>query len=377
MTKKEKMQRTLWVVDDQPTNITLIAETFKDDESIVLKTSNGGREFLAAAEEEGFPDLLILDLMMPDMDGLAILEALRPIRERRYFPVILISAISDKQSIIQALSLGADDYITKPFFIDELRVRVSNMFKIKERDECLNVSLDVMETNLMEKLRMLEGTQLETILKLGKAAEFRDDETGRHIERISEYVYVVADCLKVSREQTTILKHAAPMHDVGKIGIPDGILLKPGQLSSDEFAIIKLHTVIGAKILSGTTLPMLEVAKEIALSHHEKWDGSGYPLGLKENNIPLSGRIVAVVDVFDAITSDRVYKAAWPIEEALEFIRTQRGRHFDPQVVDAFLSCTADILAIKLAHRDVTVKPLIQQIIDGDVRIDEFVERWR
>lgn len=377
MTKKEKMQRTLWVVDDQPTNITLIAETFKDDESIVLKTSNGGREFLAAAEEEGFPDLLILDLMMPDMDGLAILEALRPIRERRYFPVILISAISDKQSIIQALSLGADDYITKPFFIDELRVRVSNMFKIKERDECLNVSLDVMETNLMEKLRMLEGTQLETILKLGKAAEFRDDETGRHIERISEYVYVVADCLKVSREQTTILKHAAPMHDVGKIGIPDGILLKPGQLSSDEFAIIKLHTVIGAKILSGTTLPMLEVAKEIALSHHEKWDGSGYPLGLRENNIPLSGRIVAVVDVFDAITSDRVYKAAWPIEEALEFIRTQRGRHFDPQVVDAFLSCTADILAIKLAHRDVTVKPLIQQIIDGDVRIDEFVERWR
>jgi putative two-component system response regulator len=371
------MKRTLWVVDDLPTNITLIAETFKSDDRIVLKTSLSGREFLASAEQEGFPDLLILDLMMPDMDGIAILEALRPIRDRRYFPVILISAISDKQSIIQALSHGADDYITKPFFIDELRVRVSNMFKIKERDECLNISLDVMETNLLEKLRMLEGTQLETILKLGRAAEFRDDETGRHIERISEYVYIVADYLKISREQTMILKHAAPMHDVGKIGIPDGILLKPGKLSADEFSIIKLHTVIGAKILSGTTLPMLEIAKEIALSHHEKWDGSGYPLRLKENDIPLSGRIVAVVDVFDAITSDRVYKSAWPIEDALEFIRQQRGLHFDPQIVDAFLSCTTDILAVKTKHKDITMKPLIQQIIDGDIRIDEYVERWR
>lgn len=371
------MQRTLWIVDDLPTNITLVCEVFRNDHNYLVKTATNGREFLAAAEREGYPDLLILDLMMPDMDGKAVLEALRPIREKSYFPVIVISAISDKSSIIDSLSHGADDYITKPFFIDELRIRVANMLKIKERDECLNVSLDVMETNLIEKLRMLEGTQLETILKLGKAAEFRDDETGRHIERISEYVHILARALGLSKDQCATLKNAAPMHDVGKIGIPDGILLKPGRLTDDEFAIIKLHTVIGAKILSGTALPMLEAAKEIALSHHEKWDGSGYPLGLKGSAIPLSGRVVAIVDVFDAVTSDRIYKTAWQIKDAVELITRQRGQHFDPDIVDTFLASIDDIVAVKNANKDLTAKPLIQQIIDGDVRIEEFVERWR
>lgn len=372
------MQRTLWVVDDLPTNIVLVTEVFKNDPDLMVKTSSSGREFLAGAEREGYPDLLILDLMMPDMDGLAVMEALKPIRSKRFFPIIVISAISEKNIIIRALSQGADDYVTKPFFIDELRVRVSNMLKIKERDECLNISLDVMETNLLEKLRMLESTQMETILKLGKAAEFRDDETGRHIERIAEYVDIITNHLGLSRDQRTSLKNAAPMHDVGKIGIPDEILLKPGKLTSEEFQTIKLHTVIGARILGGTSLPMLETAKEIALSHHEKWDGSGYPLGLKGTEIPLSGRIVAIVDVFDAVTSDRIYKTAWPVDEALELIRSQREKHFDPAVTDAFLACTTDILRIRNDHRDEpTAKPLLKQILDGDVSIDEFVERWR
>lgn len=371
------MQRTVCVVDDLPDNIALIQEIFSDDSRLKFISATNGMDFLDHARREGYPDLLLLDLMMPEMDGFAVLDAIRSAREKTYFPVMVISGVADKSNVIKALSRGADDYVSKPFYAEELRLRVSNMLKIKERDECLNVSLDVMESNLIEKLHMLEGTQLETILKLGTAAEFRDDETGRHIERISEYVHLIAHHLGLGKEQSLMMKYAAPMHDVGKIGIPDGLLLKPGKLTDEEFKIIRLHTVIGAKILSGTTLPLLEIAREIALSHHEKWDGSGYPFNLSGSDIPLSGRIVAVTDVFDALTSNRVYKSAWTIERTLDFIREQRGQHFDPDIVDAFFAVADAIVAVKLAKGDVVEKPLMQQILDGDVTIDEFVERWR
>ena len=369
--------RTLWIVDDQPLSTVQIAEVFNPLTGFAIKTSTSGKDFLERARRDGYPDVLLLDLIMPEMDGFSVLDALRPVRENHYFPIVVISAVTDKRSVVRALSMGADDFIVKPVFMDELRIRITNMLKIKERDECLNVSLDVFESNLLEKLRMLEGTQIETVLKLGKAAEFRDDETGSHIERMAEYVRLIADHLSIGKDQATMLRYAAPMHDVGKIGIPDGILLKPGKLSDDELKVIHLHTVIGARILSGTTLPLLEVAKEIALSHHEKWDGTGYPLKLKGKDIPLSGRIVTICDVFDAITSNRVYKKAWPIEKALDFIRDHKERHFDPDVTDAFFAVFDAILAIKTAQGDAVEKPMLQQIIDGDVTIDEFVDRWR
>lgn len=372
------MQRTVYVADDVSANVDLLEAVFRNDPDIAIKKAENGKELLESMGTDARPDLIILDLMMPVMDGFQVLKHLKGTREDKYFPIIVLSALADKQSIIHALSLGADDYVTKPFFVEELKSRVYNMLKLKERDEFLNRSLDVMESNLVEKLQMLEDTQMEIIVRLARAAEFRDDETGKHIERIADYVDLIAEKMGMSREHITMMRYASPMHDVGKIGIPDGVLLKRGKLTDDEFKIIKLHTVIGGKILSGTTLPILELAKEIALSHHERWDGSGYPLGLKGDDIPLSGRIVAVTDVFDALTSERVYKAAWPIEKALDYIKEQRGKQFAPDVVDAFFDVSDKIINIKKTKADAPmVKPVIQQIIDGDVSTKELLEQLR
>lgn len=373
------MQRTVYAVDDIPSNIELIEAVFRDDCNLIIKKAGDGKELLALIEnDKKLPDLIILDLMMPSMDGFAVLKKLKDVREKNYFPIIVLSALGDKHSIINALSLGADDYVIKPFFVEELKARVYNMLKLKERDEFLNASLDVLESNLLENLRMLKQTQLEIIIRLGKAAEFRDDETGRHIERIADYVNLISDGIGLDKEQTMMMRYASPMHDVGKIGIPDNILLKSGKLTDDEFNIIKLHTVIGGKILAGTTLPLLELAMEIALTHHERWDGSGYPCGLKGEDTPISGRIVAITDVFDALTSDRVYKTAWPIERALDYIKDQRGKQFDPKVVDAFFDVSDSIIQIRKTKSDnLPVKPIIQQILNGDVSIEALVERWR
>ncbi|HIJ59553.1 MAG TPA: response regulator [Nitrospirae bacterium] len=372
------MIRKVCVVDDVPTNIELVEAVFKTNKNIVISKANNGKQLVELLEKEGLPDLLILDLMMPVMDGFETLKNIKNIRERNYFPIIVLSALTDKQSIIQALSLGADDYITKPFFVEELKARVNNMLKLKERDEFLSATLDVMESNLFEKLKMLEQSQLEVIIRLGKAAEFRDDETGKHIERIAEYVHVLSDTLGLHKDYINMMKYAAPMHDVGKIGIPDNILLKPGRLDENEFKIIQLHTIIGGRILGGTTLPIMELATEIALSHHEKWDGSGYPLKLSKMNIPQSGRIVAIIDVFDALTSHRIYKPAWSIDKACDFIKEQREKMFDPDIVDAFFECIDKIINIKISKTDdLHIKPIIKQIIDGDVSIEEFIERSR
>jgi putative two-component system response regulator len=372
------MKRTIYVVDDVLSNIELVEAVFRNDSVITIKKALNGKELLEQMKKDDLPDLLILDLMMPITDGFEVLKKIKDIREKSYFPIIVLSALSDKQSIIEALSMGADDYVTKPFFVEELKTRAYNMLKLKERDEYLNTSLDIMESNLLEKLKMLEHTQLEIIIRLGKASEFRDDETGRHIERISNYVSLIAGAMGFNNEQIALMKHASPMHDIGKIGIPDNILLKPARLTEDEFKIIKLHTIIGSKILSGTTLPLLDLAREIAISHHERWDGNGYPMGLSKKNISVSGRIVSITDVFDALTSNRVYKTAWTIEKALDYIKEQRGKQFCPDVVDAFFSVVDKIIEIKAAKTDApTTKPIIQKIINGDLSIEELVELWR
>lgn len=372
------MQRKVYVADDVAINIELVESVFRNDPDLLIRKAENGKELMLYIEDHGVPDLLILDLMMPVMDGFDVLRNLKSAREAKYFPVIVLSALADKQSIVKALSMGADDYVTKPFFVEELKARVNNMLKLKERDEYLNTSLDVMESNLLEKLQMLENTQVEVIIKLGKAAEFRDDETGKHIERIADYVNMITEELGMNHELRVMMQYAAPMHDVGKIGIPDGVLMKPAKLTDDEFKIIKLHTLIGGKILSGTNLPLLELAKEIAITHHERWDGAGYPMGLKGSDIPISGRVVAVTDVFDAITSERVYKAAWPIERALEYIRDMRGKQFDPDVVDAFFAIEDKIIKIRQAKTDTpATKPMILQIMDGDISFEQLIERWR
>ncbi len=372
------MQRSVYVADDVSINLELVESVFRNDTGLLIRKAENGRELMKCIEANGAPDLLILDLMMPVMDGFDVLENLKPGRESNYFPIIVLSALTDKQSIVKALSMGADDYVTKPFFVEELKARVGNMLKLKERDEYLNTSLDVMESNLIEKLQIIEQTQVEVIIRLGKAAEFRDDETGKHIERIADYVNLITEKLGMNREQRIMMQYAAPMHDVGKIGIPDGVLMKTGKLTVHEFKIIKLHTVIGNKILSGTTLPLLELAKEIAISHHERWDGDGYPMGLKGSDIPISGRIVAITDVFDALTSKRVYKEAWPIEQALEYLRDMRGKQFDPDIVDAFFAVVDQITNVRQSRsEEPESKPIILQIMDGDLSFEQLIEQWR
>lgn len=372
------MHRTIYAVDDVPTNIELVEAVFKSDPNLTIEMALNGKELFDLIDRKGFPDLLMLDLMMPVMDGFGVLEKLKEKRGEQYFPVIILSALTDKQSIIRALSMGADDYVTKPFFVEELKARVYNMLKLKERDEFLQTSIEFLESNLLEKLQMLEHTQIEIVIRLGRAAEFRDNETGKHVERIADYVTLIAEELKLNQDQAMMMRYASPMHDVGKIGIPDGVLLKPAKLTEDEFRIIKLHTIMGGKILGGTTLPLLELAREIAVSHHERWDGGGYPYRLKGNDIPISGRIVAVADVFDALTSERVYKEEWPVEKAVEYIKEQRETQFDPAIVDAFMNIGDSITKVKHSKADApAAKPMIQQILDGDITMEELIERWR
>lgn len=363
------MPRIIYVVDDIPTNIELIETVFLNDPDIAIKKASNGQEFLDCMQGGTIPDLLILDLMMPVLNGFDVLRKLEDIRGKNYFPIIVLSGLADRQNIKEALSLKADDYIIKPFLVDELKTKVYNMLKVKERDEFLNrlISLDaVMESNLLSKTQMIEQTQVEIIMRLGRIAEFRDNETGMHIERLADYVTLIAEELGMNKEQSMMMRYASPMHDVGKIGIPDSILLKPGKLTDDEFNVIKLHTIIGQKILSGTSLPLLELAGEIAISHHERWDGNGYPFGLKGNDIPISGRIVAISDVFDALTSERIYKTKWPIEQALDYIKEQREKQFAPDIVDAFINVSDKIINIQQTKADK---------ITHDIKIDAMLKK--
>ncbi len=372
------MQRTIYVADDVPGNAHFVKDAFGRDKNLVIKEAKNGKDLLDQIKKNGLPDLILLDLIMPVMNGFDVLSKLKNQREENYFPIIVISALSEQQNIINALSLGADDYLLKPYFMDELKLKIKNMLKLKEHREFLNKSLDTMQVDRLEKICLLEQTQIEITKRLGMASEFRDNETGKHIERISDFAELMAKEIDMSRAEKTMLKYAAPMHDVGKIGVPDQILLKSGKLTDEEYQIIKLHTVIGGRILSGTNIPILEFAREIAVSHHERWDGNGYPFGLKGKDIPLPGMIVAVIDAFDALSSERIYKKAWPIEKALDYIKEQRGKQFHPEVVDVFLNIQDQIIEIKETKADpVLAKPIMQEIIDGDYTIDELITRWR
>ena len=223
------MQRTIYIVDDVPSNILLVKDIFYREQNLIFKEAKDGKDLLDQIEKNGTPDLILLDLVMPLMNGFDVLNNLKDQREKDYFPIIVISGLLDKKNIINALSLGADDYLTRPFFIDELRLKVNNMLKLKEHREFLNKSLDIMQADRLEKIKLLEQTQVEITMRLGRAVEFIDDETGKHIERIADYAELMAGELAMSREEKAMLKYAAPMHDVGKIGVPDQILLKPGK----------------------------------------------------------------------------------------------------------------------------------------------------
>jgi putative two-component system response regulator len=281
-----------------------------------------------------------------------VMAALRKAFPLDYLPVIVLTAAQEKQTRLRALSEGAKDFLTKPFDLVEATSRIRNILEVTLLHKRQRDQNRVLERLVRKRTQELHETRLEIIRRLGRAAEYRDNETGLHIVRMSHFSAIIGRAAGMSEYEADLMLNASPMHDIGKIGIPDRILLKPGKLDAEEWEIMKTHAAIGARILSGHESELMEMAQMIALSHHEKWDGSGYPHGLRGEEILLEGRIVALADVFDALTSERPYKKAWPLEQAFAEIRRLSGIHFDPHLVEVFQQVLPQILAIREQYRE-------------------------
>lgn len=297
-------------------------------------------------------DLVILDYMMPEMDGLEFITAFRKLPGHEETPILMVTASDQKEVRYAALDLGATDFLMKPVDRIEFLTRAKNMLALQGSRKKLSDHAAWLADEVRKATSEIVLRERETVLRLSKAAEYRDPETGAHIMRMAHYSQLIAKELGLNLEQQELLLEAAPLHDIGKVGIPDGILLKPGKLTEAEFEIMKQHSKIGYEVLKGSSSRVLQSGAEIAHCHHEKFDGSGYPRGLAGDIIPLFSRIVAVADVFDALTSERPYKKVWDDESAKLLIRSQTGLHFDPQCVDAFFRGWDEVMKIRETFRD-------------------------
>jgi putative two-component system response regulator len=348
------------VVDDQPPNTLLLRKVLEAEGYRKVTTVNDPTEVLPLQREAPF-DVILLDIRMPKLDGFGVMRLLQEDAGEDYVPIIVLTAQTDEDTRLRALAEGAKDFVTKPFNRAEVLNRIRNMLEVRLLHRRVREQNELLEQRVQERTLELQETRLEIVRRLGKAAEFRDNETGFHIIRMSKFSELIARSMGVNDAIAELILHASPMHDIGKLGIPDGILLKPGRLDSDEWAVMKTHTEIGGQILDGHHSRLLQMAARIARAHHERWDGSGYPRGLREKEIPLEARIVAVADVFDALISQRPYKKAWAVEDSVEEIRKLSNRHFDPAVVKAFLSALPGILDVKARYaepeRDPDVAP--------------------
>ncbi len=343
------------IVDDNVTNLMVLKALSNKVPGHEVITYTLPREALAwcTANE---PDLILLDYNMPEIDGFGFIERFRAMPGMADVPVIMVTADSEMDVRYKALELGVNDFLTKPVDKLEFVARLRNMLALRDSRKKLSDRAAWLADEVRKATADIVKREHGAILLLSRAAEFRDPETGAHILRMASYSRLIARRLGLAETEQELVFTAAPMHDIGKVGIPDHILLKPGKLDDAEFAIMKQHAQIGSDILNSTPFEniLFQTAASIALSHQEKVDGSGYPNGLKGEEIPLFGRIVAVADVFDALTSCRPYKTAWPVDKAEEFLRTNAGTHFDPTCVDAFLSEWDEVLAIRQTHRDHT-----------------------
>jgi len=313
-------------VDDEASNLQLLRQILQDHYRLLF-AKDGARALELARSEH--PDLVLLDVMMPGMSGYEVCAALKANPATASVPVIFVTALTETADEVEGFEAGAVDYITKPVSPPVVRARVRTHLSLVSMEE-------------------LRASRLEIVQRLGLAAEYKDNETGLHVIRMSHFSRILGIAAGMSEAQADDLLHAAPMHDVGKIGIPDRILQKPGPLDADEWTVMKSHVTIGAEIIGEHDGGMLALARQIALTHHEKYDGSGYPNGLAGEAIPLAGRIVAIADVFDALTSVRPYKKAWTEEEALNFLREQKERHFDPALVELFAEQMPAIREVRL-----------------------------
>jgi len=339
---------TVLVVDDTPDNLQLMSGLLKDEYRV--KVANSGERALKIVISDDPPDIVLLDIMMPEMDGYEVCRRIKAFKQTKLVPVIFLTAMSEVQDETRGFELGAVDYITKPISPPIVLARVRTHLALKAAADFLRDKNAYLEAEVQRRTREIAAIQDVTILALASLAETRDNETGNHIRRTQAYVRALADFLRdhprfadqIDDAMVSTLYKSAPLHDIGKVGIPDHILLKPGKLTPEEFEVMKTHTTLGHQALSkaefslGVDVGFLTVAKQIALSHQEKWDGSGYPQGLSGDDIPMSARLMAVADVYDALISARPYKKAMSHAEAADIIRKGRALHFDPDVCDAF-----------------------------------------
>ncbi|TCS64360.1 HD-GYP domain-containing protein [Varunaivibrio sulfuroxidans] len=343
----------LLIVDDNASNVMLLSKLLENRGYTNIHGVTDPREVEALYKQERH-DLILLDIRMPHLDGYQVLEKLRALCEGDdYPPVMILTAQTDQETRYKALEAGAQDFLNKPFDQIEAMTRIRNLIEIRLLHNQVREQNMALDRKVKERTRELEETRLEVVRRLGAAAEYKDNETGMHVIRMSKTCQLLGQAIGMDERQSQILLNASPMHDIGKIGIPDRVLLKPGKLDPGEWEIMKTHTEIGAEILGSHTSDLMEMARVIAVTHHEKWDGSGYPRGLKGEDIPLVGRISAVADVFDALISERPYKDAWPVERAVALLEQESGAHFEPLLIEKFMIVLPQVLEIKEQFKDV------------------------
>ena len=361
------------VIDDEAINIKLVRKVLQEEGFFRFSDVTDPRDALTKIRNSA-PDVILLDIMMPHVSGLEILEAIRATVHLKHVPVLILTASVDRETKLEALELGATDFLTKPVDRAELIPRVRNALQMKAcHDHFRDYSVRLEET-VRQRTQEIVASRLQIVHCLARAAEFHDDVTGRHIVRVGRYAGLIGEELGLTQNEAQLLELAAQLHDVGKIGIPDAILRKEGDLTPDEFNVMQQHCsmgksvfeghderhwsqmrehpLLGSKLLDTASSPLLHLAARIALTHHERWDGAGYPIGLSGEDIPLEGRITAVADVFDALSCERSYKEAFPMHKCFEMLEQGRGTQFDPVVLDAFLSRRDDVIEIQIAFAD-------------------------
>jgi putative two-component system response regulator len=367
-------QPRILLVDDEPLNIRVVRKYLAGAGYAEFCSTTNPTDVLPLMIRTD-PDLVLLDIVMPQYTGLDILSAIRADEQLAHIPVVMLTALEDRETKCQALSLGATDFLAKPVDPSELISRIRNVLVVKAHHDHLRHHAADLEQMVKERTAQLEASHQNVIHCLARAAEFRDDDTGRHVIRVGCYAGIIARHLGWEEAQVQMLQQAAQLHDVGKIGIPDAILSKPGKLTPQEFETIQRHcgfgkrifesltdcewsvwrnhAELGQRILGDCKSPVLEMAAQIALTHHERWDGTGYPIGLAGEDIPLVGRITAVADVFDALSTKRSYKPAFPLEKCFAILAEGRGTHFEPRVLDSFFAAREEIVAVQISYAEV------------------------
>ncbi|HEV7281785.1 MAG TPA: HD domain-containing phosphohydrolase [Pirellulaceae bacterium] len=361
------------IIDDEPTNVKVVSRLLQMEGYSDFVTTCDARDALGLVRSEE-PDIILLDLMMPHLSGLEILRTLRRHQGTRLTPIVILTASTDHETRIEALRGGANDFLNKPIDPSELAPRVGNLLALKKHQDQLQGYSRRLEEAVKERTAELEASRRDILHCLARAAEYRDDDTGHHVIRVGRYARLVAEGLGMDEAYLDCIDQAAQLHDVGKIGVADDILRKPGRLTDAEFELMRKHSSfgkhvlqrispqeelalrhhadIGANVLRIGRSPVLDMAMRIALTHHEWWDGSGYPLGLKGEDIPLEGRITAVADVFDALSTKRCYKEAFPLEKCFAIMTEERGTHFDPAALDAFARKRREIIEVQMQYAD-------------------------